>query len=251
MHRWLQFFRIVNLPTVPGDVFVGAAAVIAGVVIGRGGALDFSPSVILAAAVASCAIYLFGLADNDIVGAAQGGPERPIPSGAISLPAARVARGLCLFAALIIGAAMNLPPMWWIAAFLLAVCVVVYNRTKWCLAMGLCRGLDVICGGAALLSSGCRGEQMWSRYLLLGAAIVWLLYISAVTIYSKGEEDDPVRRRRVGFLIGAIIYLQLIALFVCYYLVPTIATRNLLLAGAGMLIALRFLKRTLPKVSAS
>ena len=92
---------------------------------------------------------------------------------------------------------------------------------------------------------------MCSRYLLLGAAMVWLLYIAAVTKYSEGEELDPVRRRRVGFLIGAIVYLQLIALFVFHCLVPTVATRNLLLAGAGMLIALRLVKRSLPKVSAS
>ena len=25
LHNWLKFFRVVNLPTVPGDVLVGAA----------------------------------------------------------------------------------------------------------------------------------------------------------------------------------------------------------------------------------
>ena len=30
MLKWLRLFRAVNLPTVPGDVFVGAAAVVAG-----------------------------------------------------------------------------------------------------------------------------------------------------------------------------------------------------------------------------
>ena len=30
MNPWLRFFRVVNLPTVPGDVLVGAAAAGAG-----------------------------------------------------------------------------------------------------------------------------------------------------------------------------------------------------------------------------
>ena len=235
---WLKFFRVVNLPTVPGDVLVGAAA---------SGWIQSCASLtsdwevaspLVAACVVGVFLYLFGLADNDIVGAPTD-RGRPISEGAISLGAARIARGLCLFAALVAGAAANLPPAWWIAAFSLAVTVVVYNRTKWCVAMGLCRGLNVLCGGAAVLKSG-----LESAFPLWVCVAVWTLYIAAVTKYSECEEMDDEKKRRVGFLIGAIIYLQLIALLV-------FPVKPLLIVGAVLLIVLRLMKRFLPEVSAS
>ena len=226
---WLRFFRAVNLPTVPGDVLVGAAAVLCG------GRADVAPLPLTAACAAGVLVYMFGLADNDIVGAATDS-GRPIPDGAISMRAARIARGLCLFGAMIAGAVADLPPAWWIAAFALAVAIVVYNRTKWCLAMGLCRGLNVACGGAVFCAS--------PSLPLSACALFWTLYVAAVTKYSEGEELDPERKRRVGFLVGAIVYLQLIALIAFY-------VRPLLIAGAVLLVVLRLMKRLLPEVSAS
>jgi len=248
---WLRFFRIVNLPTVPGDLLVGAAAVMACARTCPEDDAAFNALSLVAACVAGCCLYLFGLADNDIVGAAKDGSERPIPAGEIALGAARLARGLCLAGVLTAGALANLPPAWWIASFILFGCILTYNRSKGCLAMGFCRGLNVICGGAVLLSSGLHGEQTMPRYVLLAVAAVWVLYITLVTKYSEGEATDPAKRARVGFLIGALVYLQLIALFVAYWLCPTIVTRNLLLCGAGLLLLLRMLKRGLPEVSAS
>lgn len=216
---WLQLFRVVNLPTVPGDVLVGAAA--CGIV---------APSVAWAA-LASVLLYMFGLVDNDIVGAATD-HNRPIPDGAISLAAARIARGLTLFGVLVIGALANLPPVWWMTAFALAVACVVYNRTKWAPLMGLCRGLNVMCGGVAVWPSA-----------------VWTAYITLVTLYSEGEENDPSRRRRVGFLVGGIIYLQLAALIALTLRTPQ--DSPLLVAGGVLLIIHRILRRFLPHVSAS
>ena len=239
IRAWLRFFRIVNLPTVPGDVLCGAAAVMSA----NGWTTGFRA--LVAACAASVFLYLFGLADNDIVGA-KTDVGRPIPEGLISLRAARLARGGCLFAAMIAGAAANLPPAWWVAAFALAVMVVVYNRTKWCLAMGLCRGLNVLCGGLCFATTfrHMQGVPENGRLALAGLFGLWTLYIAVVTKYSEGEEMNPEKKRRVGFLIGAIVYLQLTALIV-------FGVKPLLIAGAVLLVALRFLKRLLPKVSAS
>ena len=86
---------------------------------------------------------------------------------------------------------------------------------------------------------------MWGCALALAAVVlVWTGYIAAVTKYSEGEEADEAKRRRVGFLIGAIVYLQLIALIV-------FPVKPFLIAGAVLLIALRLMKRLLPEVSAS
>jgi len=228
---WLRLFRVVNLPTVPGDVLAGASAALVGA---RAVAV---PSVaVVSACLCGVFLYMFGLADNDIVGAPND-KGRPIPDGLVSLRAARAARGLCLFVVLVAGAVANLPPIWWIASFLLAVTVVVYNRTHWCVAMGLCRGLNVICGALAVATP----VLGWSA---IATAVVWTAYIAGVTRYSEGEDADPEKKRRVGFLIGALVYLQLTALLV-------FTVRPLLIAGAVMLVALRLLRRMLPEVSAS
>jgi len=229
---WLRFFRIVNLPTVPGDVLAGAAACLVG-------AARVPTAPVVAACVASCGLYLYGLADNDIVGAPTD-TDRPIPEGRISLGAARVARGLCLLVTLVAGAVANLPPTWWVVSFALALTIVLYNRTKCFLLMGLCRGLNVLCGAAAVISA-------WSPKALVAPGIVaavWTLYIAALTKYSEGEGLDPAKRCRVGLLIGALVYLQLVALLV-------FCVKPLLIAGAIMLVLLRVAKRAFPKVSAS
>lgn len=241
---WLRFFRIVNLPTVPGDVLAGAAAFLSAT---GGGDLP----VIAAAAAASCFVYLFGLADNDIIGA-KTDVGRPIPSGEISLGAARVARALCGCAALGCGAVARLPPAWWCCAGVLLLAVVVYNRTKNAWLMGVCRGLDVALGAFAASgpSLAAHGLRAWS--LPAALALVWSLYIGWVTKYSEGEESDPARKETVGFLIGALIYLQLGALVFIALSYPRLPVmRPLLMTGAVLLLLLRLMRRLLPKVSAS
>ena len=238
---WLRLFRIVNLPTVPGDVLVGAATMLCW---GAGREISSRNALVVgAASIASVLLYMFGLADNDIVGA-KTDRDRPIPDGEISLGAARVLRGLCLFAAMIVGAAANLQSDWWITAFLLALAVVVYNRTKWSLVMGLCRGLNVLCGAVAV---GMCGVALAA--LALVAPLVWTLYIALVTWYSKGEEGDPGKKRRVGLLVGGVVYLQLTALILLT--LRGAQVMPLLVVGAVLLVLLRLFKSIFPKVSAS
>ena len=83
-------------------------------------------------------------------------------------------------------------------------------------------------------------------------AVLWWLYISLVTLYSEGEENDPVKKRRVGLLVGGIVYLQLTALIVLTLEFPQVAAmRPLLVAGAVLLVLLRLFKKAFPEVSAS
>ena len=246
LRPWLKFFRVVNLPTVPGDIWVGAVAVW----FGAGVICDYGAP-LFNATIAGVLLYMFGLADNDIVGA-KTDSGRPIPDGQISLRAARIARALCVIGAIAVGLAPDpvalrpLPWMWWPAAFALVCSIVVYNRTKNWVLMGLCRGLNVVCGGSvAFCVSLTSGRDSASPLLWLGVcAAVWTVYIAAVTKYSEGEEMDAAKKRRVGFLIGAIVYLQLIALLIFH-------VNPLLLAGAALLVVLRLMKRFLPEVSAS
>ena len=241
---WLKLFRVVNLPTVPGDVLVGVALwpCFAG--------LGLSASRTAALVGASVFLYLFGLVDNDIVGA-KTDKGRPIPNGEISLGVACLARFLCLAAAIGVALGFRLPGLWWPMAFSLLVSVVLYNRTKWSFLMGVCRALNLGCGVVAANTV----YSMDAALLLEPAAVacvIWLAYIWAVTWYSSGEENDPDKKRRVGVLVGGIVYLQLTALLVLTLMFPQVAAmRPLLIAGAVMLILLRLFKTVLPKVSAS
>lgn len=243
---WLKLFRIVNLPTVPGDVFVGAAACAAAC---GGGNVRAA----FAAAAASCFVYLFGLADNDVVGAATDGPRRPIPAGEITVGAARVAGGLCLGAALAVGAVANLPPAWWVAAAATALSAALYNRVKLPALMGAARAMNVLCGAAAMRGAEDLASGGWRLFAFAGAAsAAWLAYVWAVTAYSDGEDRDEAKRANVGFLVGAIVYLQLSALVAFALAFPAErAMRPLLIAGAVLLAALRISKHAFPKVSAS
>ena len=117
--------------------------------------------------------------------------------------------------------------------------------------MGVCRALNLGCGVVAANT-----VYSMDAALLLGPAavvcIIWFLYIWAVTWYSTGEENDPEKKRRVGVLVGGIVYLQLAALLVLTLMFPQVAAmRPLLIAGAVMLILLRLFKTVLPRVSAS
>ena len=245
MKAWLRFFRVVNLPTVPGDVWVGAVAVW----FGAGIICDYGAP-LFNATIAGVLLYMFGLADNDIVGA-KADKGRPIPDGQISMRAARIARALCVIGAIAVGLAPDpvalkaLPWMWWPAAFALLCSIVVYNRAKSWALMGLCRGLNVVCGGTvAFCVSLASDEDVASPLAWLGVcAAVWTVYIAAVTKYSEGEEMDAARKRRVGFLVGAIVYLQIIALL-------AFQSGIVVLVGV-LLVAMRLMKRFLPEVSAS
>lgn len=176
---WLQFFRLPNLPTAPGDALAGAAFFLSAD--GDG----FAQAV--AAGIAALSLYMFGLADNDIVGVATDGAERPLARGDISMRTARMARTICLVGAGIVGACVRMPLAWWGAAGVLVCAVFAYNRTRSKWLMGLCRGLSVICGAFAVW----RPAGDWKAIGALAClAVGWTLYIAAVTKLSEGEERD-------------------------------------------------------------
>ena len=174
---WLQFFRFPNLPTAPGDALVGSAFFLSA---DGSGILQA-----VAASVAALGLYMFGLADNDIVGVAADGQDRPLPRGDISMRAAQVARVLCLAGSMAAGACAGLPIAWWCMAAILAGLVVAYNRTKGKWLMGLCRGLSVACGAFAVWTPTWEGNGKW---IVTALAAGWTFYIAAVTWLSEGED---------------------------------------------------------------
>ena len=204
---WLQLFRLPNLPTAPGDALAGAAV---------GGLFveGFDARRALAAGGAALALYMFGLVDNDLAGLdedARTTPERPLPRGAISLPAARAARVLCLACALALGALFALPPAWWVCAAALVGAIMLYNRVKGAWAMGVCRGLSALCGAAAVVVF----PPSRPALLALGAlALGETLYIAAVTRLSEGEAQAREGLGAMRWALGLAAWTPCAACFV-------------------------------------
>ena len=128
---------------------------------------------------------------------------------------------------------------------LLVVSIVVYNRTKNCVLMGLCRGFNFLCGAVAAVPVLGSGRLCVRDACLVGGLfLLWTGFIAAVTKFSEGEEMDARRRNAVGVLIGSLIYLQLLVMLV-------FPVKAFLVVGAFLLLGLRLTKRYLPEVSAS
>ncbi len=217
---WLRFFRVTNLPTVPGDALVGAALMMP--------PENATLPQALASGVGVLFLYMFGLADNDIVGArtdAVHAPERPIPRGEITPTAASLAALVCVLAASllpnwIVGRfrpGMQMPLVWHWAMVALFCCIVAYNRLKWVWLMGVCRGLSVICGGLAAWVPDLHPytQKILPVHWYLLASLValasgWAFYVMAVTILSKGEERPSEGLGNRRYLLGLAAFLPLL-----------------------------------------
>ena len=184
MNAWLRLFRVQNLVTVPGDVLVGAAAC--------GGLTATRATDVALVCVASVLMYLYGLVDNDLVGAATDPKTRPLASGEISPGAARVVRTACLGLAVL---ALYFGRGPFLSLVALTVAIQLYNRTKNPLLMGAARGFNVLLGGFAWMPAG-----------------IWFAYITGVTKYSERETVDPTNGRKVALLVFGLLVLQVAAL---------------------------------------
>lgn len=208
-------------------------------------------STLLGLIAASSCLYLAGMVLNDVFDLEtdrQERPERPLPSGRISLDAARrlgwglLGTGIAL--AWLAGILeKSLRPGW--TGLVLAASIVLYNmwlkRTPLGpLGMGACRLLNVLLG-MSLVAGGWQ-DQHW---LVAGAIGV---YITGVTWFARTE---AVQSRRLPLAGATAVLLGGIGLLVW---VPEIAENaapllrnqpqrwNVLLALLGMLIGYRCLR---------
>ncbi|MCE5325747.1 MAG: UbiA family prenyltransferase [Planctomycetaceae bacterium] len=197
---WLQLVRLPNLLTVPGDPLVGFLLARAGgaapqAVSGWAGLfqgilIDQPWARAALAAAAALLFYMRGLITNDLADLAEDErdrPDRPLPSGAVSLRAARLtASGLGLggmVLATLCGAAGCA------VGILLVLAMSSYNTAvkrrpvAGPLNMGACRSLSLLLGAAA---------AGWGEGLLpvITAAIVLGGYIAATTAIAAGETSQ-------------------------------------------------------------
>jgi 4-hydroxybenzoate polyprenyltransferase len=193
----------------PPNVVTAIADVLAGYAVAGRGAASRLPWLLAATAC----LYAGGVVLNDYFDRAVDAserPERPIPSGRVPAAHAGALGGALLAGG--VAAAFGATSTAGAMALAIAVCVLLYDaRAKrhafaGPLAMGVCRGLNVALGMAAV-PAAVTGH--WSIALLSVA------YIAAVTMVSRGEVHGgkkPVAALALAALAGVIAALAVIAL---------------------------------------
>ena len=204
----LILMRPPNLPTAAADIVAGAA--IAGFfalgIISKEAIID-----LMLLIFASVFLYAGGVVLNDVFDLkidAEERPERPIPSGVVSLETASVLGGSLLLLGILLFFSCNL-----YAGFVsigLAGAIVLYDSLAkhhmffGPLTMGFCRGLNLLLGMFVL------GLPPFSKWVYMFIPIV---YIFAVTLISRGEVHGNNKR---NLIFSGVLYL-LVIFFILFY----------------------------------
>ncbi len=152
---------------------------------------------------ASALIYAAGMVCNDVADVEEDRaqrPERPIPRGEISRPAAAMLGVLLLVG----GVALSPAPL---HHGILAGLVLLYDfaakraALPGALCMGTLRGLNLACAAAML--------GIAAPTTLIAAAACYGVYVFAITILGQFEEDRTVRPRAVAAIQGAPMWAAL------------------------------------------
>ncbi len=181
---------ILQLCRVP-NVFTAVSNVAAGYLLTHENLVDWPAAALLVGS--SALLYTAGMVLNDVFDVAQDTaerPQRPIPSGRISLEAARTLGWTLLIAGVALAAAVTAlrhNPAPAVVGVLLAIMVVLYDgplkRTPVApLAMGACRFLNVMLG----LSLGTIGFLTWHPMHSCVAAGIGV-YVVGLTWFARTE----------------------------------------------------------------
>lgn len=133
-------------------------------------------------------LYLGGMVLNDVFDVKLDSverPERPIPSGRISLRAAAIFGSLLMLTGVLAAAAVGTPSL--VIAAMIVPCVLVYNgflKTTIAapLGMGSCRFLNLMLGASAVSDL----SALWQALPITVAAALGI-YIVGVTVFARNE----------------------------------------------------------------
>lgn len=199
----------------PANIITSIADVLAGVAIsGFFASWTFNSDSILPVlwlCLSTVGLYGGGIVFNDVFDASLDRverPERPIPSGEVSVAEGALLGGLLLVFG--IGMATLFSYFSGFIAFLIAIFALIYNKAGkhhkvlGPLNMGLCRGLNLLLGVSIIPSA--LNELYW-------LAIVPVIYISTITLISRGEVHGG---SRLTLYTASGLYLIVIG-FILYF----------------------------------
>jgi len=238
---FLRLARVSNLPTVFSNVLLGVAII--------AGAGPFPWEAALIAVLGTSFLYISGMALNDLLDRhidAVERPERPIPSGVLSVREVTIFVALCF--ALPLAAVFLIAPRSAILAVALVAAIVLYNvfHKRWSGAlvfMGLCRALVYFL--AAMIAAEVMDRPMDYGTVGLFAFLLALYIILLTTIAQKEVKGDLGFRRWLAVLV---VLLPFAALLFTAPISPTwtLATGALLFAWLGR--SARLIRQRPPRV---
>lgn len=225
MSKARAYLELVRLP----NLFTAVANVIAGFAYGGGRVSDW-PMLLWLSASSVC-LYAGGVALNDVCDAAIDGderPDRPIPSGRVSVRSAKRLAIVLLALGIVFATWASVPSG--IVAAALVVCVVLYNAVlkRHAIApaiMGLCRALNFCLplAGLGVLTSG--------AVHVLPLAAIWL-YVTSLTYFAQHE---AVGRHRRPLVIGTFgVCLSAMSLVGLHWTLP--APHDAFLVGVAAVV---------------
>ncbi|NNE77561.1 MAG: UbiA-like protein EboC [Pricia sp.] len=228
---YFRLARPANLPTAAADILAGVA--IAGVLtFGQNNPFDSLISLdIFYLILSSIFLYAGGVILNDVFDFKVDmleRPERPIPSGTVSLKSAMIYGAAILLGGIVL--AFLVGKLSGIVAVALASAILIYDsRAKkndffGPLNMGICRGLNLILGMTVLGDLG-----FW------WLAIIPIVYIFAITLISRGEVHGDNKNHIVlaGILYATVIFA---VLTISYFYTDSILTTLFFVILFGVMV---------------
>jgi len=212
LNSYLLLVRPANIVTSVSDVLAGIA--ISGIFLQwtLDGLLDQGViSSILLLSLSTICLYAGGIVFNDVFDYNLDKierPERVIPSGKMSLKEASRLGSTLLAFGILFALWVNSSAGW--LAVLISIAALVYNKfgkhhpLLGPPNMGLCRGLNLLLGISIL------PERIWEIWYV---AIVPILYISAITMISRGEVHGSNRKPLYGAAALYVVVIGMILLF--------------------------------------
>ncbi|WP_202111248.1 UbiA-like protein EboC [Sphingobacteruim zhuxiongii] len=179
MKAWMQLIRPSNVLTAISDVLAGLAIACLFMIQGLPSWMD-----IVNIVVSSMLLYTGGIVFNDVFDAKLDRierPERPIPSGRIAISSASIFGIVSFVIACWLAMQVNMTCLY-VALAIVVMCILYNGIAKHHfilgpIAMGMCRGLNLLLGFAVIPAS------LTHWYI----ALVPVIYIASVTNISRGE----------------------------------------------------------------
>jgi 4-hydroxybenzoate polyprenyltransferase len=199
---YLRLMRPANIITAVADILAGVA--ISGFLGSEVSSYLDHLLPVVCMCLATIGLYGGGVVFNDVMDAALDKierPERPIPSGVISLTQAIVLGCYLLLVGIL--AAFTVGRITGFIALGVAISALVYNKwgkhRSWgTVIMGLCRGLNLLMGISIVVPA-------LSTYWWIG--LIPVVYIAAVTAISRGEvHGGNTRTLRITAICYALVY---------------------------------------------
>lgn len=212
MKKFIGFLRL----TRPANIVTAISDILAGAAIATVFVDDISLNALFLLVLATLGLYGGGVVFNDVFDAnldREERPERPIPSGLVSVKQGAILGFVLLVIGIISALLVAIYPSG-VIAFAIAIAALVYDKWgkhhAWLgpLNMGLCRGLNLLLGMSLSAS-------VVMEYEYLAIAIVPVLYIGAITMISQGEVHGG---RSTTMLFAVVLYgIVMAAIFFAAY----------------------------------